>query len=305
MYYIDKIKQHLYNWKYFTKEHFVGIVFFISLLLFFILTIFNLNIVNIYNNDNTFIEQIIFIAGITLENWISWFTIIGFVCGLIWALYQYNKSTKRKQQEKASEIAQEFADNLIEKLGLISDTLMPNDRIKQMISKIINSNMLSQFTTIEIIKILDNNNCFEEFHDIKYSEEIQNKYNELLKKRYNEIERNKFESYFPLLIENTLNHLEAICISISSQAAGSQFIYNSLHQSFLYNVELLAIDISDSNNNNVDKYYTNIIQVYNMWNKQRKRDIKLFNKTQDKITKLTNKAEKEIDKLLNKRNETV
>ena len=112
-------------------------------------------------------------------------------------------------------------------------------------------------------------------------------------------------SFFPLLIENTLNKLEAICINISSQAAGSQFIYESLHQMFLSTVEILSIKISASNTNNVDKYYVNIIYVYNMWCSQKEKDISKFNKTNKKISKLQMQADKEIRKLLNKPIKTV
>ena len=236
--------------------------------------------------------------------------------GLIWALYQYNKGKKEKQQEKAAEIAKDFADDLVERMGMISGVLRKNNEIKGMIESVVKSKKLSQFTTLEIAKILGNTKCFEKFDTILHSEEIQKEYKEMLNKRYSEKEQEKFESYFPLLIENTLNRLEAICISISSQAAGSQFIYNSLHQSFLYNVEVLSIEISSSNDNNFDKFYTNIIAVYNMCNKQKEKEIKKLKKTSKKIEQLNasadkkvkktnSKVEKEITKLLSKKNETV
>ena len=133
----------------------------------------------------------------------------------------------------------------------------------------------------------------------------QKRYLDKLKKIYNEDEQKKFDSYFPLMVENTLNRLEAICINISSQAAGSEYIYNSLHQSFLQFVEILAIKISTNNTNNVDKFYTNIIQVYNMWNKQKNKDIQKLKKTEKKISKLNSKVDNEIRKLLEKKNKTV
>lgn len=321
MYYWEKIKQHASNWWSFGKEHLVGILFFVVLLIFFISSIFRLNIVNIYEKTETgengnFVSQTVFVAGITLDNWLTWFSIVGLGCGLIWALYQYNKRKKEKQQEKAAEIAKDFADDLVERMGMISGVLRKNNEIKGMIESVVKSKKLSQFTTLEIAKILGNTKCFEKFDTILHSKEIQKEYKEMLNKRYSEKEQEKFESYFPLLIENTLNRLEAICISISSQAAGSQFIYNSLHQSFLYNVEVLSIEISSSNDNNFDKFYTNIIAVYNMWNKQKEKEIKKLKKTRKKIEQLNasadkkvkktnSKVEKEITKLLSKKNETV
>lgn len=272
------------------------------------LSIFKLDIRNIYeiqDNNEILVDQIILVAGISLFNWQIWLAIMTAGCGLIWALYQHNKNKKIRQQERASEIADDFADNLMERFALICDTLMDNPDIEKMVKTIVQSKQLKQFTNVEIVKILKNKKCFEQYSNIVHSEDTQKKYQKLLDEKYNEHEQQNFESHFPCMLENTLNHLEAKCINISSEAAGSQFIYNSLHQSFLYVVELLSIYISSINLNNVDKYFTNIISVYNMWNKQKERDIKQLNKTQNKIDYLTKKAEKEITKLLNKKNETV
>ena len=249
-------------------------------------------------------SQEIYILGISLNNIGIWFTAIGLIVTAFWSMYQFTKSKILKQQEKASEIAQDFANNLIERMGLISDVLMPNQEIQNMIKKL-DTSRLTQFTVVEMLEIMNDKQCFEKFHKIVNSKRTQKRYNETLNNRYNKIEKEKFDSYFPLLIENTLNKLEAICINISSQAAGSQFIYESLHQMFLSTIEILSIRISSSNTNNVDKYYVNIISVYNMWNLQKQKDINKLNKTNKKIYKLEKQADKEIKKLLDKQTKTV
>ena len=53
MYYWEKIKQHASNWWSFGKEHLVGILFFIILITFTILSIFKLEIVNTYEITET------------------------------------------------------------------------------------------------------------------------------------------------------------------------------------------------------------------------------------------------------------
>ena len=63
----------------------------------------------------------------------------------------------------------------------------------------------------------------------------------------------------------TLNKLEYICMNISSRAADSNYIYQSLHQIFLRTIRNLYMEISIINTNACDKFYTNIIHVYNMW----------------------------------------
>lgn len=265
-------------------------------------TFFGINIISIINSDE--VQQIL-ILGISLDNWCTLLTIGGVIIGAIWGLIQYDKNMKLRQQEKASEIAQDFANNLIEKTALISDTLMSNKEFQKMIVKIVKSKKLNQFTYWEIANILNDKQCFNKCEQIIRSQRTQQKYTQLLEKKYNETERTKFNSNFSILVETTLNHIEAVCINISSKAAGSQFIYDSLHQSFLNITEILSIKISKNNDNNVDKYFINIINVYNMWNKQKNKDIQKFNKTQAKINKLNHKVSLEVNKLLNKKSKTV
>ena len=56
-------------------------------------------------------------------------------------------------------------------------------------------------------------------------------------------------------------------MNISSKAADSDFIYQSVHQIFLRTVRLLYLEISILNVDSTDKFYTNIIDVYNKWMK--------------------------------------
>ena len=265
-------------------------------------TFFGINIINIVNSDE--VQQIL-IFGISLDNWCTLLTMFGVLIGAGWGLIQYDKNMKLRQQEKASEIAQDFANNLIEKTALISDTLMSNKEFQKMIVKIVKSKKLNQFTYWEIIDILGDKQCFNKCEQIIRSKRTQQKYTQLLKTKYNETERTRFNSNFSILVETTLNHIEAVCINISSKAAGSQFIYDSLHQSFLNIIEILSIKISKRNYNNVDKYFINVIEVYNMWNKQKNKDIQKFNKTQAKIDKLNHRASLEVNKLLSKKSKTV
>lgn len=304
MYYLNKIKKHLANWANYFIEHFVRVVTMCAFLFFACYLFINFsNKINIIEQE-TITDQLILFFGITLENWSTFLVIVGTIIAAIWALYEFDKMVSRNQQEKASEIAQSFADNLVERFAIISDVILSNQEMQQLLVKVSNSNLKS-FTTLELKEITGDPQCFKKCYKIINSKKTQQRYLNKLKKLYNEDERKKFDSYFPLMVENTLNRLEAACINISSEAAGSEYIYNSLHQSFLQFVEVLAIRISANNTNNVDKFYTNIIQVYNMWNKQKNKDIKKFRKTEKKISKLNSKVNNEIRKLMEKKNKTV
>ena len=263
--------------KYFLKFlKIVPIIFLVSI--FLLLSIMFFNFCDI-QNPNEVQSQEIYICKISLSNWGTWITLVGLFFTAIWSMHQYIKSKLSKQQEKASQIATDFADNLIEKMGLISKTLLKNSYIQKVTSIFDNHpECLSQFTTFEIEDILVAENededvdVFKNFKDILCSEDTQKEYQNFLNEKYSEKEQEKFNSKFPVLVESTLNHLEAICITITSQAAGSEFIYDSLHQTFLKTIKILAVLIAANNNNNVDKYFTNIIQVYNMWNKRKNKD---------------------------------
>ena len=293
------------------KRHPKRTLFIICIFLFILIAVIvsnfmqkflGINIMTIINSEE--VQQIL-IFGISLDNWCTLLTMFGVVIGAGWGLVQYDKNMKLRQQEKASEIAQDFANNLIEKTALISDTLMSNKEFQKMIAKIVKSKKLNQFTYWEIIDILGDKQCFNKCEQIIRSKRTQQKYIQLLETKYNETERIRFNSSFSILVETTLNHIEAVCINISSKAAGSQFIYDSLHQSFLNIIEILSIKISKRNYNNVDKYFINVIEVYNMWNKQKNKDIQKFNKTQAKIDKLNHRVSLEVNKLLSKKSKTV
>lgn len=292
--------EHLMNFLTYLKEH---LLCFILIIIFFIVAGIILVHLPVNNPENIEAQQIL-IFGVSLENWSIWYTIVGLVITALWSMYQYTKSVTRKQQEKASVIAQDFSNQLIEKIAIISNILLKNNEVHKMVSKISNST-LQNFTTMEITNILDDDNCFSIYSKCLTSKRTQKRYEDTLNKIYSKNEQEKFCTSFSLLVETTLNQLEAICINISSHAAGSEYIYNSLHQSFLKFVEILAIKISANNDNNVDKYFTHIIQVYNMWNNEKKNDIKKIEKTQRRISKLYGKAEKEVNKILEKKNKTV
>lgn len=303
MNFIKKNMEHIINFFKYLWER----IFCIILLVLFIGIITYLFFSNsTIQNPETVESQEILFFGISLDNISIWFTSVALICTALWSMYQFVKSRTLKQQEKAAEIASEFANNLIEKLGLISKTLLSNSEIAEMVTIIDNSKMpLVQFTIYEIKEIFNDETVFEKFDTILKSDETQKVYTSLLENKYSKQEQQKFAEKFPVLVESTLNNLEAICINISSQAAGSQFIYDSLHQYFLSTIKILSIIISSNNNNNVDKYYTNIIQVYNMWTRQKNIDIKKLNKTNSKITKMKKKVDKEVKKLLSKKSKTV
>lgn len=187
---------------------------------------------------------------------------------------------------------------------MISYTLTSSEKYNQLIEKI-NVDDLSSFDTYEIRKSSNDKDIFKKFELVLNSTQMQKTYEQVLHSRYNEDEAKLYDSQFVILVQNTLNKLEAICMNISSNAAGSQYIYPSLHQIFLRDIYLLSPYIAESNNNSIDKFFINIIKVYNMWKTEHYKDYKKQLKSQEKLKRLRDKQEKEIKKLLTKNPRTV
>lgn len=280
----------------FLKNHKIEVFFAIlAVIIAIIVFVFRIDLIAIKNTEE---NQIIFFIGVSLENWCFIITILGAFIGIPWALSQYNSNKREKQQEKAYDIATKFAEELMARLDIILTILFKNDKYMKLITKI-NMEKLKSFSEYEILELTNDNHLIDKALVILNSEEIQKEYKNYIASNYEE-EQNEYPKLFFSCVIDTLNSLEAICINISSQAAGSQYIYQSLHQEFLKIVHILSPVISKNNINNYDKFYTNIISVYNMWQKQKIKDRKKYNKTMKKIYQLEEKSKKEINKLLNK-----
>lgn len=77
--------------------------------------------------------------------------------------------------------------------------------------------------------------------------------------------RSKYSREFNHTVAESLNLLEYFCMNFNSGIADEETVYQSLHQTFLGTVKLLYYNISERNVSGKDKYYTNIIKLYNKW----------------------------------------
>lgn len=161
----------------------------------------------------------------------------------VWIMYNDYKNRKEKEcAEKAIEVAKDFALTIIPYTNALYD-------------------FFSKFNISDIVDKIDF--CKLENFDIK---ELKTLYSEIDIINYvDRINENDPEFEIRDKICNTLNTLEYMCMYISSEVANEKYIYNSLHQQFLRTIALLYFEISLANTDNKDKYYTNIIHVYNIW----------------------------------------
>lgn len=300
MYYIEKIKKHLCNWIDYAKEHLLRILF-IPLFLLVCCYVFTL-----FPKTATNDEQNILIFGITLSNWSTWLGILAIASTGVWAFYEYDKSRIASKQQKASEIAKIFSDSLLKKCSTLI-TVYENTPIDHLLKQIDDINSPFKHFTTDELREITNNDDFPSLYKknkekidfdyiyfrvlesrINIDSEYEEKYNEIDNDEKNQhryttnearelfvLVNETFPFHFSNLVDEVLNKLEYICMNISSHAAGSTFIYQSLHQIFFDTVKTLAFEICIRNDGKYsDKFYTNIIHVYNEWQKIYQKSIK-------------------------------
>ena len=92
-----------------------------------------------------------------------------------------------------------------------------------------------------------------------------------------------------------LNDLEWFSMQCRYKVADEKLIYQSLHQVFLSEVQMLYRCICAHNINGEDKYYTNLIWLFNIWKKRllkyRKKNDRARKKAQKQVVSATRKAE--------------
>lgn len=292
----DEIKQNIKDsFKYLWSKFKYVLLALLVVILFSIIFILEIK------NPDQVESQEIYIGKITITNLSSWISIIAIPVTAIWAMYQFKKSVKIKQQEKATEIAKEFSKTIVHDLGIINNVYISSDLYGSILTKEKYVEKIEYFNTNEVRAIFKDDDYptkYKEKRDKVYIKQLNYLYrlelycmiedcpadekekmiNKIKNNKMNEEDLKKLDLYFEkkndmpyrfLELEgNTLNKLEYLCMEISSKAASSDYIYQSLHQMFLRSIRILYLEISTINTKHVDKFYTNIIHVYNLWSKK-------------------------------------
>lgn len=192
---------------------------------------------------------------------------ISFISAIL--IYLDYRSRKDKERaEKSIKIAEDFASKIIIPISIIS----------------------VKFREYGIDAIVNNKVNFMQFCDFD-KEELDTLYSsEDIEDYIKLINQNDVDHKLHILMRNTLNTLEYMCMNICTGVSDEKYIYNSLHQQFLKAIASLYFEISMINIDNKDKYYTNIIQVYDMWKTK-------YIHVAEKEKKLKEQTKKEQEKL--------
>lgn len=309
MHFINKIKRNISNCIEFVIEHLIHILFIICIIIGLIIALIFLPKETIVENGVIKSQNILFF-GITLDNWWTSFSILGIIMTSIWAVYQFSKNISRKQQEKGAEISKLASERLMYRCEVLGNVIIKSELNEIFKYDNLKPTIFRNFDKGELISLCnDNEAIIQKVKSILRSEELQQiyfmeldirvnqiKYEEIKDKIYENEEAHKLfildnkdmPFKFTQLISSVLNDLEYISMYISSQNTHSKYIYQSLHQFFLRTIKLLAPIICIFNKDYCDKYYTNIICVYNEWCTLRNIDLKNEKKKKEKINKILN-----------------
>lgn len=166
---------------------------------------------------------------------LTFLSVIGFYID-----YRHRKN--KEKAEKSILLAEQFAKETIDKLSFILHSFQELG-----LDKLINKVKFFEFKDFDS----------EELNELYLKEDIYT-FKDILDKKDS-------DGKLRTVITETLNELEYMCMYISTGVADEKCIYHSLHQQFLKTISYLYFYISLTNTDNKDKYYTNIITVYNMW----------------------------------------
>lgn len=228
-------------------------------------------------------------------NWKNLYQGVGVHAAALWAMYQYDKDKKMKRQEKSRKISNDFSNEFVEKLGIISYILSNSKKYTEFLKKV-DFSLLNNFTIEEIQRMPELKDFNKEIlKDKDLIKELNNNYKNYLEKNFTPEKISTYPLNFYTLAFDTFNSLEDDCMDLTNEAADNAYIYPSLHQLLLDTIEISCFLIAFNNDETiigrVDKYYINLIEIYKQWRDIRNKDIIKQKKLDEKIIKIKKKYE--------------
>lgn len=239
-------------------------------------------------------------------------TLIIAACSALCAFLVYFYQRRQAKKTGACDLAKYYAETIIPRASFISYVFSANSYVSTC-KDVFSLDKISVFTKTEMEKIMataseDEKKIIESnkapkpdtllFHRIRLSEakdELE-MYNNLLDRRNTDDALQKNQKILDELFllsgfecdrATLLNDLEAFSMRCRYKVANEKFLYQSLHQTFLADIQMLYYSIAVCNINGEDKYFTNLIWLFNVW---KKRLIKNKTKNEKKVAKANEKA---------------
>lgn len=203
------------------------------------------------------------------------------IISVIVSVKAFKDGKVRKSRERAVDLAHFYQQEIIPEIDYVCKVFKGTGALKVLnsldLSKFVNfdreelESLLGDKITIEDIKILisqipvENLRCAKDYLDKKSTKLSNSK-----KADEKDLRDELFEN-----LNTILNTFEWFSMNFTTGVADESVIYQSLHQTFISNIYLLYFFISTVNNTECDKYYINMIELFNIW---RDRKIKVKEK---------------------------
>lgn len=236
------------------------------------------------------------------------------ISGVVIAIWQYYLScidSKRNidviRVQKAVDLSEYYKDNILSYIAPLK-YIYNNSGISDIISKIDVSQM-KHFDEKELYTLLSNEdiNSLKEIqqsdkfrsivinanliYNLGLNNDLVNYYKNNKGKSddgsVDSLDSKILSTFLGKLITRILNNMEYFSLHFTHNVADESVIYKSLHQTYIYIVQMLYYNIAIKNPLSPTKYFTNIIELYELWNNRAKNDEERF---ANDIRNLSNKG---------------
>lgn len=215
-------------------------------------------------------------------------TMIVAAISAVCAFLAFKNQRERGAKAAACDLAQYYANNIIEKYSFIGDVYSSNG-FTELVKKVFPISKIKTFTRQEMVEFMaisevDAESFLEKAmsvpdesilkHQLRYarSAEVRTQYVQEYSLQKNADgdgnvlnKTNLLQEDFHAAESTLLNDLEWFSMQCRYGIADEKLLYQSLHQTFLAEVQLLYIHISFLNENSEDKFYTNTIWLFELW----------------------------------------
>lgn len=220
--------------------------------------------------------------------------VVGSAFGAFIAIRNYVKSSRSNRTKNAMSLVKHYIEKTIPLMSFIL-SVADCKNLEDKISRIMEKEKKLLFYTDEMNKLFGNSDILTEYKHLYDKIKLREMY-DLYSSRYSRIEE---ISYFmqniakPALDSNDKNQIDAakqkfkdhiITYTIAAarnnleyvaqaflEIGNQKLVYPSLHQTYLRFVRFLYIDITKYNETKSEKYFINVIKLYNIWNESTKK----------------------------------
>lgn len=221
------------------------------------------------------------------------------ISGVVIAVWQYYLSCTDSRRDidvvcvqKAIDLSEYYKDNILSYVAPI-EFIFRNTGIMDIISKIDKSQIkhfdekelnlyLTNDDVAKLKEIQESENFFKvvikanSLYNLGLSKEVITMSHREQEKSVVAIDRDVLATFLGKIITRVLNNMEYFALHFTHNVADESVVYKSLHQTYIDLVQLLYYNIARKNPLSTTKYFTNIIELYELWNNRAIKDEENF-----------------------------